>query len=158
MLPLCVPLGKQSAPRRWVAGALGHSDESFAKLMGLLQEMFIKLELEARAAARKQAKCHACTAKMAARKAVIDGGIATLSARLCGEAARLALPSAEVAEVQGELAALSKELVGMDQLNQQENAARTEAKADLDLGLAGVRKALDALRGYYGGSATCCGS
>ena len=70
MLPLCVPGGKQSAHRRWVAGALGNSYESFAKLMGLLQEMFIKLEFEARAAARKQAECHACTAKMAARKAV----------------------------------------------------------------------------------------
>merc|ERR1719380_282109 len=41
----------------------------------------------------------------------------------------------------------------MDKTRAEEHAAYEEAKADLTLGLSGVRKALDTLRSYYGGAA-----
>merc|ERR1712217_970697 len=40
-----------------------------------------------------------------------------------------------------------------DMIRQEENADFTTAKSDLELGLTGVRKALDLLREYYGGAA-----
>merc|ERR1712113_1364791 len=40
----------------------------------------------------------------------------------------------------------------MDQIRQEQHAAFVQAKADLELGLQGVRQALTILREYYGGS------
>merc|ERR1719188_1414112 len=42
----------------------------------------------------------------------------------------------------------------MDDIRQQEHAAFVQAKADLELGLEGVRQALTTLREYYGGAAS----
>merc|ERR1712238_513574 len=57
--------------------------------------------------------------------------------------------------LESELAALAKEQAEMDKIRQEENADYTQAKSDLELGLSGVRKALDVLRDYYGaGSAS----
>merc|ERR1719482_945514 len=41
----------------------------------------------------------------------------------------------------------------MDKIRAEENAAFSTAKAELDQGLGGVRKALSVLRDYYGGAA-----
>merc|ERR1719399_2716782 len=56
-------------------------------------------------------------------------------------------------ELQAELAALAKEQAEMDKIRAEQNAAFVDAKADLELGLSGVGKALDVLREYYGGAA-----
>merc|ERR1712107_434961 len=56
----------------------------------------------------------------------------------------------DVKEAQADLAALSKQQAEMDTIRREENAAYTQAKADLELGLSGVRKALEVLRNYYG--------
>merc|ERR1712046_411265 len=53
----------------------------------------------------------------------------------------------------GGLAALAKEQAEMDKIRREENADYTKSKADLELGLSGVRKALQVLRDYYGSSA-----
>merc|ERR1719416_227129 len=42
----------------------------------------------------------------------------------------------------------------MDKIRQETHAEYSQAKADLELGLSGVRKALVTLRDYYGGSAS----
>merc|ERR1712113_790590 len=60
----------------------------------------------------------------------------------------------EVKELQAELAALAKLQAQMDQIRQESHAAFVQAKADLELGLEGVRQALTVLREYYGGSAS----
>ena len=53
--------------------------------------------------------------------------------------------------MKAELAALAKEQAEMDKVRQEQNAAYLEARADLELGLSGVRKALEVLRASYEG-------
>ena len=54
--------------------------------------------------------------------------------------------------MQAQLAALAKEQAEMDSIRSEQHADYTKAKADLELGLSGVGKALDVLRDYYGGA------
>merc|ERR1712066_660771 len=55
----------------------------------------------------------------------------------------------QIAELQNELSALAKEQAEMDKIRQEEHEDFVTAKADLELGLSGVRKALTVLRDYY---------
>merc|ERR1719314_55856 len=60
----------------------------------------------------------------------------------------------EVKVLQSELAALAKLQAEMDSIRAEEHANFETAKADYELGLEGVRKALMVLRDYYGASAS----
>merc|ERR1719409_1152038 len=64
-------------------------------------------------------------------------------------AAASAKLKAEVKELQSELAALAKLQAEMDKTRMDQNAAYKAAKADLELGIAGVQQALGILREYY---------
>merc|ERR1712084_7955 len=59
----------------------------------------------------------------------------------------------EVQVLEAELAALAKAQAEMDKIRQETHAEYETAKADLELGLSGVRGALSTLREYYGGAA-----
>merc|ERR1711865_847425 len=59
----------------------------------------------------------------------------------------------DVKELQAELAANAKSQASMDSIRAEEKAAYDTAKADLELGISGVQKALGVLRDYYQGSA-----
>ena len=50
-------------------------------------------------------------------------------------------------------AVCGKRTAEMNKLHQNQNADYKAAKADLELGLGGVQKALEGLREYYGGAA-----
>jgi len=52
--------------------------------------------------------------------------------------------------LQSELAALMKQQAEIDKIRQEQHADYTKAKSDLNVGLSGVRKALEVLREYYG--------
>merc|ERR1712050_600561 len=65
-------------------------------------------------------------------------------------AAASAAAKAEVKETQAELAELARSQAQMDKIRQDGNAAFVQAKADLEQGLDGVRRALSVLRDYYG--------
>jgi uncharacterized protein YlxW (UPF0749 family) len=136
-----------------IAAVARYSDDPFTKVKGLIQDMIIKLESEAQAAATEKAWCDEQMAKTEEKKSELDEDIAKLTTKIDQATARSTQLKAEVKTLQGELAALAKEQAEMDKIRQDENAAYTEAKADLELGLSGVRKALDVLRSYYGGSA-----
>merc|ERR1712084_59949 len=59
----------------------------------------------------------------------------------------------EVQVLEAELAALAKAQAEMDKIRHDTHAEYEQAKADLELGLSGVRGALSTLREYYGGAA-----
>merc|ERR1719277_883554 len=87
------------------------------------------------------------------KKSELDTTIAKLTSKIDKAAARSAALKGEVAELEEELAALAKMQAEMDKIRQEEHADFSVAKADLEQGLGGVRKALDVLRSYYGGAA-----
>jgi hypothetical protein len=137
-----------------IAAVAQYGADPFTKVKGLIQDMIIKLESEAQAAATEKAWCDEQTAKTEQKKQELDEDIAKLTTKIDQATARSTQLKASVKELQGELAALAKEQASMDKLRQENNAAYVEAKADLELGLSGVRKALDVLRTYYGSSAS----
>merc|ERR1719436_2259639 len=132
---------------------LSGGDDPFAKVKGLISEMISKLESEADAEAEEKAWCDEQIAKTEEKKTDLESDIAKLTAKIDVASAKSAELKAEVKELQAELAALAKLQAEMDRIRQEEHAAYVQAKADLELGLEGVRQALTVLREYYGGSA-----
>merc|ERR1719335_477426 len=111
--------------------------------------MIDRLTAEAAAEADEKAYCDEETAKTQTKKGELQDDIAKLTAKIDQATARSERLKAEVKELQEELATLAKEQAQMDATRQEQLAAYTQAKADLEQGLSGVRKALDVLREYY---------
>merc|ERR1719375_2222013 len=114
-------------------------------------ELIDRLLKEAEAEATEKAYCDEQMAKTEAKKSELEDELAKLKAKIDKAAAASAGLKEDVKELQAELVALAKEQAQMDKLRQEENAAYLKAKADLELGLSGVRKALEVLRAYYEG-------
>jgi predicted nucleic acid-binding Zn-ribbon protein len=92
-------------------------------------------------------------AKTEAKKAELDDDIAKLTNSIDKAAARSASLKEEVVELEKELATIAKSQAEMDKLRAEQNGNYKVAKAELEQGLGGVRKALGVLRDYYGGAA-----
>merc|ERR1712129_266427 len=73
-------------------------------------------------------------------------------------AAKSAELKGEVKTLGAELATLAREQAEMDSIRAEEKAAYDTAKADLELGISGVQRALSTLKDYYGGSSFVQGS
>jgi len=129
-------------------------EDPFVKVKGLIQDLIAKLESEASAAAEEKAYCDDQMAKTEEKKSELEEDMAALTAKIDKAAATSAMLKAEVKELQAELAALAQLQAEMDKIRSAENAAYLQAKADLTLGLKGVRDALSVLRAYYGGAAS----
>merc|ERR1719329_797774 len=127
--------------------------DPFGKIKGLISDMITNLEKEAEAEATEKAYCDEQMAKTEAKKAELEGVVAKLTNKIDRNAARSASLKNEVTELEAELAALAKTQAEMDKIRGEENANFRTAKAELDQGLTGVRKALGVLREYYGGAA-----
>merc|ERR1719352_1457949 len=136
-----------------ISVVMRYGDDVFAKVKGLIRELIDRLLAEAAAEASEKAYCDEQMAKTEAKKADLDADIAKLTSKIDTETARSNQLKAQVKELQGELAALAKLQAEMDKTRMDENAAYTKAKADLELGLGGVQKALSVLREYYGSAA-----
>merc|ERR1719182_1308886 len=113
----------------------------------------VQLTKEAEEDAAEKAYCDEEMAKTEAKKQELDDEIAKLTSKIDQNAAKSAQLKEEVKAAQEALAALAKEQAEMDKLRQEQNANYKVAKADLELGLGGVQKALEKLREYYGGAA-----
>merc|ERR1719497_128672 len=129
------------------------SGDPFAKVKGLIQDMITKLEKEACDEATEKAYCDEQIAKTEAKKGELEEDIAKMTSRIDQAAARSAQLKEEVQVLEAELAALAKAQAQMDKIRQETHSEYETAKADLELGLSGVRGALDTLREYYGGAA-----
>jgi len=138
-------------------GAAGGEDP-FAKVKALITDMVTKLESEAKSEATEKAYCDEELAKTEAKKSELDGVISRLTSKIDLAAAKSAGLKEDVKTIQAELATLSKEQASMDMIRAEEKAAFDTAKADLELGISGVQKALTVLKDYYGGASFVQGS
>jgi len=123
--------------------------DPFAKVKGLIENMIAKLEKEAEEEATEKAYCDEEMAKTEAKRGELMDDVAKLSAKIDQASSKSVALTDDIKLLEAELAALMKSQSEMDKIRQEENAAYTQAKADLEQGLAGVRKALTVLRDYY---------
>jgi len=133
-------------------GTAGGADP-FGKVKSLIADLISKLEKEAQSEASEKAYCDEQMAKTEAKKEELESDTTKLTSKTDKASARSAGLKADVKEIQAELAALAKEQAEMDSLRQEERKDYAQAQADLETGLAGIRKALGVLREYYGGGA-----
>merc|ERR1712203_542591 len=134
-------------------GSVNHADV-FAKVKGLIQDMIAKLEREAGAEATEKAYCDEQIAKTEAKKSDLEEDIAKMTSRIDQAAAKSARLKAQVRDLESELAALARTQAEMDRIRSETRADYEAAKADLQRGLSGVRKAVSTLQDYYGGAAS----
>jgi len=123
------------------------------KVKGLIKDMIEKLESEAEAAATEKAYCDEQIAKTEAKKAELEDDVAKLTSKIDTKSAASAKLKEEVKVLQEELASMAKEQAEMDEVRAEQKATYESAKADLELGLSGIGKALSVLRKYYQGGA-----
>jgi hypothetical protein len=124
-------------------------DDPFAKIRGLIEDMIAKLQTEASADATEKAYCDEELSKTAEQTEELATKIGKLSSKIDSATARSADLTEDVKQLQSELATMAKEQAEMDALRQKTHSDYEQAKADLERGLAGVRKALVILRDYY---------
>jgi len=129
----------------------GGSQDVFAKVKGLINDMIAKLEKEAEADAAEKAYCDEEMGKTEAKKSDLEDEVEKLNTKIDENAAKSTKLKGEVTELQAQLAKTAKEQSEMDTTRRDQNAAYRTAKEDLEKGLAGVQKALEVLRDYYGG-------
>jgi len=127
--------------------------DPFAKVKGLISDMIVKLEKEAESEATEKAYCDEQISKTEAKKAELEADISKLTSKIDKAAAKSTELKGEAKELQSELAALAKQQAEMDSVRRETHEDYSTAKAELEQGLAGVRKALSVLRDYYGGAA-----
>jgi len=124
-------------------------DDPFAKVKGLITDMISKLEQTAASEETEKAYCDDEMAKTELKKGELEATSAKLTTKIDQAAARSAQLKSEVKELQAELATMASEQASATQWRHDEHATYVQAKADLELGLEGTRKALSVLRNYY---------
>jgi len=126
-----------------------NGDDPFAKVIGLIEGLIARLQREAEADATEKAYCDEEMAKTESKKQELDDDIEKLTVKIDSASARSAELKEQVKELQDELTALAELQAKMDKTRQEEHDDYVQAKADLEQGLEGVRKALTILRDYY---------
>jgi len=143
----------QLASRISAVERYGGGDDVFAKVKGLITDMISKLEAEAAAEATEKAYCDEEMSKTETKKGELETEIGKLTTKIDQSTAKSTSLKEEVKTLQEEVATMNKEYADATAMRQEEHETYTVAKADLEQGLGGVRKALELLRNYYGSAA-----
>jgi len=130
----------------------GSGEDPFAKVKGLITDLISRLQAEASSEASHKAYCDEETSKANEKKEDLEAEIAKHSSKLETAVSRSTILDGEISALQSELGALSKRQLQMDTMRADERQIFAKAKADLEQGIAGVQKALNTLRNYYGAS------
>merc|ERR1719382_159457 len=124
-------------------------EDPFAKVKGLISSMVEKLEAEAASDASQKAYCDKELAESTAKKDEKTAEISKLSTKIDQMTSASATLKEEIAATQKALSELAGAQAEMDSIRSEEKALFTKSKADTELGLEGVKKALAVLREYY---------
>jgi len=121
----------------------------FGKIKGLIGDMIEKLEKEAEEDATKDAYCQKEMSETKAKKEDKETQVKKLTTKIDQMAAKSASLKEEISELQASVAALRSSTSEADKIRAEESAAFKQNSADLNLGLEGVKKALQVLTEYY---------
>eukprot|EP00929_Paragymnodinium_shiwhaense_P069382 TRINITY_DN349_c0_g4_i2.p1 TRINITY_DN349_c0_g4~~TRINITY_DN349_c0_g4_i2.p1 ORF type:complete len:540 (-),score=243.01 TRINITY_DN349_c0_g4_i2:257-1690(-) len=150
------PALAQLASRVSAVVTLGNKNGSadpFGKVREMIESMIGKLEKEASEEANEKAYCDAEMSKTKKSKDELEAQVEELSTGIDQAAARSTELKEEVKTLQAELATMADEQATAEKVREADNAVYVKQKADLELALSGIRKALDLLRDYYAKSA-----
>merc|ERR1719253_1772990 len=125
------------------------SSDVFGKIKGLISDMIAKLEEEAAADATKDAYCQKEMSETEAKKEEKETEVKKLATKIDQQTADSAQLKEEVAELQASVAALQKSQADMDKIRAEEKALYGKSSKELEMGIEGVKKALQVLTEYY---------
>lgn len=128
-------------------------EDPFVKVKGLISDLIAKLQAEAGAEASEKAFCDEEQAKTDTKKSELDADIASLTSKIDTTSAKSTKLKAQVKALQADLATMAASQAEATKIRQEANAAYVTAKADLELGLKGVRQAMSVLSEYYSSAA-----
>jgi chromosome segregation ATPase len=132
-----------------MASVVRVTDDPFAKVKQLIEEMIVKLEDEAAKDAEHKAFCDKELGENEAKEADKQAEIEKLTTAIDEMSAKSAQLKEEVATLDKELAALAKSQQEMDKIREEEKALYDKNRPELEKGLEGVRLALKVLKDYY---------
>lgn len=139
-----------------MASAVRSSSKSgadpFAKIKGLIGDMVSKLEKEGEEAAQKHAYCEKEMGESKTKHEEKSTEIEKLTTSIEDMSAQSAKLKETVGRLQTELASIASAQSEMDHIRAKENKDFLAAKAEIETGLAGIKKALQVLKDYYGKS------
>merc|ERR1719456_1016403 len=124
-------------------------EDPFAKVKGLITDMIATLESEAEADASQKAYCDKEMSEATAKKDDLTAESDKLSTKIAQKKSASAKLKEEVATLQNELAGMAKAKAEADKLRSEEKAAYEKNSAEMELGIEGVKKALQVLKEYY---------
>merc|ERR1740117_1324344 len=127
----------------------GGESNVFAKVKGLIQDMVATLESEAEEDATQKAYCDKETAEATAKKDDLTAESDKLNTKIAQDKASSAKLKGEVATLQSELGGMAKAKAEADKLRAEEKAAYDTNSAEMEMGINGVKKALQVLKDYY---------
>jgi len=127
-------------------------DDVFAKVKGLIQDMLVKLEEEAKEDATKKAFCDKETKESTGKKDEKQAEVDKLTTKINQMKSESAKLKEEVTVLQKELADLAAAQANMDKVRQDEKAADAKNRPEMEKGVEGIKMALKVLKDYYASS------